>query len=160
MKKGKLYTLILGFCLILLLLAACAAPAPAPAPGPPPGPAPPAKPIELKFANFFPPVAKMSILGEDFIAEIDKRTNGRVKITIYAGGALGAPSHSCQVQSISPLSRAVYISGGGIDAVASPSAANVAASTGDGEAVFRPFRSSRVFTSFVEKQLKRPVGPT
>lgn len=33
----------------------------------------------------------MSILGEDFIAEIDKRTNGRVKITYFPGGSLLDP---------------------------------------------------------------------
>lgn len=89
MNKKKLFSLMMGVCMVALLVA-CAAPTPAPAPAP--APAPPAKPIELKFANFFPPVAKMSTLGEDFIAEIDKRTNGRVKITYFPGGSLLGPA--------------------------------------------------------------------
>jgi len=34
----------------------------------------------------------MSTLGEDFIAEIDKRTNGQVKITYFPGGSLLGPA--------------------------------------------------------------------
>jgi len=46
------------------------------------------KVITLKFANFFPPVGKQTLIGKEFIEEIEKRTHGRVKITYYPGGTL------------------------------------------------------------------------
>ncbi len=47
-----------------------------------------AKVINLKFANFFPPPAKQSKMCEEFIAEVEKRTDGRIKIRYFAGGSL------------------------------------------------------------------------
>jgi TRAP-type transport system periplasmic protein len=44
--------------------------------------------IHLKFANFFPPASAPSKICEKFIADIENRTDGRVKITYYAGGSL------------------------------------------------------------------------
>jgi len=44
--------------------------------------------IKLKFANYFPPPAPHSKICEDFIAELEKRTNGRVKVQYFAGGSL------------------------------------------------------------------------
>ena len=44
--------------------------------------------IKLKFANFFPPPAGQSKICEEFCAEVEKRTNGRVKIQYFAGGSL------------------------------------------------------------------------
>ncbi len=44
--------------------------------------------IKLKFANYFPPPAPHSKICEDFIADVEKRTNGRVKIQYFAGGSL------------------------------------------------------------------------
>lgn len=44
--------------------------------------------IKLKFANYFPPPAMHSKICEDFIAELEKRTNGRVKVQYFAGGSL------------------------------------------------------------------------
>jgi len=46
------------------------------------------KAIELKFANFFPPPSRQSKIAEDFIAELEQRTGGRVKIRYFAGGSL------------------------------------------------------------------------
>ncbi len=46
------------------------------------------KVISLKFANYFPPVAKQTLIGNEFIEEIERRTAGRVKITYYPGGTL------------------------------------------------------------------------
>jgi len=54
-------------------------------------PAPPAfaaDVIKLKFANYFPPPAPHSKICEDFIADLEKRTNGRVKVQYFAGGSL------------------------------------------------------------------------
>jgi len=44
--------------------------------------------IKLKFANYFPPPAGQSKICEEFIADVEKRTNGRVKIQYFAGGSL------------------------------------------------------------------------
>ena len=44
--------------------------------------------IELSYANFFPPTHFNAILGEEWAQEIEKRTDGRVKITYYPGGSL------------------------------------------------------------------------
>ncbi|UCD82566.1 MAG: TRAP transporter substrate-binding protein [Desulfobacterales bacterium] len=44
--------------------------------------------IQLKFANYFPPPAPHSKICEDFIAELEKRTDGRVKVQYFAGGSL------------------------------------------------------------------------
>ena len=44
--------------------------------------------IKLKFANYFPPPAPHSKICEDFIAEVEKRSGGRVKIQYFAGGSL------------------------------------------------------------------------
>jgi len=46
------------------------------------------KPIELSYANFFPPTHIQSQLPESWCKEIEKRTNGKVKITYYPGGTL------------------------------------------------------------------------
>lgn len=44
--------------------------------------------IELKFANYFPPPSGQSKIGEEFIADVERRTGGRVKIQYFAGGSL------------------------------------------------------------------------
>lgn len=53
---------------------------------------PAAKAIELNYSIFFPPTHIQTRTAEAWAKEIETRTNGRVKITIFAGGALtGAP---------------------------------------------------------------------
>jgi TRAP-type C4-dicarboxylate transport system substrate-binding protein len=44
--------------------------------------------IELSYANFFPPTHIQGKLGDEWAKEIEKRTNGRVRVTYYPGGAL------------------------------------------------------------------------
>jgi TRAP-type C4-dicarboxylate transport system substrate-binding protein len=46
------------------------------------------KVYEFSYSVFFPPVHKNSILAQKFSDEINKRTNGKVKITVFAGGTL------------------------------------------------------------------------
>ncbi|RJR48856.1 MAG: C4-dicarboxylate ABC transporter substrate-binding protein [Desulfobacteraceae bacterium] len=54
--------------------------------------------IQMKFANFFPPASAPSKLCEKFIADIEERTGGRVKITYYPGGSLAkAPAMAMAV---------------------------------------------------------------
>jgi len=46
------------------------------------------KVITLKFANYLPAPAGQSKICEEFNAELEKRTDGRVKIRYFAGGSL------------------------------------------------------------------------
>ncbi|MBW2039822.1 MAG: TRAP transporter substrate-binding protein, partial [Deltaproteobacteria bacterium] len=75
MKGSKLFLVIslVSVLVILPLFSAHAAPQ---------------KPIELTYANFFPPTHIQAKLGQDWIKEVEKRTNGKVKITYFPGGAL------------------------------------------------------------------------
>lgn len=52
------------------------------------------KPIELSYSIFFPAPHKNTILAAEWAKEIEKRTNGRVKITIFPGGTL-TPADKC-----------------------------------------------------------------
>lgn len=47
-----------------------------------------AKTINLTYSNFFPPTHGHAIAGANMIKEIEKRTNGRVKISYFPGGTL------------------------------------------------------------------------
>lgn len=44
--------------------------------------------INLKYTNWFPPVHAMNVLAQEWCKEIEKRTNGKVKITYFPGGTL------------------------------------------------------------------------
>ena len=44
--------------------------------------------VELSYSIFFPPTHAQGIAGANWAKEIEKRTNGRVKINVYAGGTL------------------------------------------------------------------------
>lgn len=47
-----------------------------------------AKPIELSYSIFFPPSHIQAKTAEEWAREVEKRTDGRVKITTYPGGSL------------------------------------------------------------------------
>jgi TRAP-type C4-dicarboxylate transport system substrate-binding protein len=49
-----------------------------------------AKPIELSYSIFFPAPAPQTQVATDWAKEIERRTKGRVKITIFPGGTLTA----------------------------------------------------------------------
>jgi len=53
-----------------------------------------AKPIELTYSNFFPAPHKNAVLSVEWGKEIEKRTNGRVKVTVFPGGTL-TPAAQC-----------------------------------------------------------------
>lgn len=44
--------------------------------------------FRLTYSNYFPPTHKMAILGQEFCQEIEKQSEGRVKITYYPGGTM------------------------------------------------------------------------
>jgi TRAP-type C4-dicarboxylate transport system substrate-binding protein len=46
------------------------------------------KPIELKYGMHFVSTHKQAALGAEWGKEVEKRTNGRVKVTMYPGGTL------------------------------------------------------------------------
>jgi TRAP-type C4-dicarboxylate transport system substrate-binding protein len=48
----------------------------------------PAKPIELSYSIFFPPSHIQYLTAEAWAKELENRTNGRLKITLYPGGTL------------------------------------------------------------------------
>jgi len=48
------------------------------------------KPIELTYSIFFPAMHKNTVLANEWAKEIETRTDGRVKITVFPGGTLTA----------------------------------------------------------------------
>lgn len=65
------------------------------------------KVIRLKYANFFPPVHKQSVIADEWCKELEKRTKGRVKVTYLPGGTLvPAPqSYEGAVRGIADISQ-------------------------------------------------------
>ena len=89
MKRTGFMQILLAAILVLVLAAACG-PAPA-APSDNTSAAPAVsdnKTYEFTYSVFFPPVHKNAILAQKFADEINARTNGRVKITVFSGGTL------------------------------------------------------------------------
>jgi len=87
LKTKRGLTLLTSICLVsvlaaLALMSACAQPTPTPTPTPVTGT------IELKFNDYFPPPAKQCKICEEFITDMDKLSDGRVKISFYPGGSL------------------------------------------------------------------------
>ena len=52
------------------------------------------KPIELNYSIFFPAPHKNAVLSTEWAKEIEKRTDGKVKITMFYGGTL-TPADKC-----------------------------------------------------------------
>jgi TRAP-type C4-dicarboxylate transport system substrate-binding protein len=74
-----------------------------------PGGAVAADPIKLNYSIFFPAPHKNTVLANEWAQEIEKRTNGAVKITIFAGGTL-TPADKCYdgvVKGISDVGMSV-----------------------------------------------------
>jgi TRAP-type C4-dicarboxylate transport system substrate-binding protein len=50
--------------------------------------------VSLKLANFFPPEQRISVAMDQWCQEVEKRTEGRVKVTQFAGGTLTPPTQT------------------------------------------------------------------
>ncbi|MGE5293284.1 MAG: TRAP transporter substrate-binding protein [Solirubrobacterales bacterium] len=72
--------------------------------------APGAKPIELSYSVFFPPTHIQAQTAEAWAKEVEKRTNGKVKITMYAGGTLTNPQQCYEgvVNGISDIGMSCF----------------------------------------------------
>lgn len=68
------------------------------------------KVIELNYSNFFPAPHQNSILAEQWCKEVGKRTNGRVKITHFAGGTLtpAGQTYDSVVKGIADIGYSVF----------------------------------------------------
>jgi TRAP-type C4-dicarboxylate transport system substrate-binding protein len=67
------------------------------------------KPFELSYSIFFPAPHKNTVLANAWAKEIEKRTRGRVKITLFPGGTL-TPADKCYdgvVKGISDIGMSV-----------------------------------------------------
>jgi TRAP-type transport system periplasmic protein len=68
------------------------------------------KQIKLNYSIFFPAPHKNAVLATEWAKEIEKRTNGRVKITVFPGGTL-TPADKCYdgvVNGISDIGSSVF----------------------------------------------------
>jgi TRAP-type C4-dicarboxylate transport system substrate-binding protein len=52
------------------------------------------KPVTLRFSTFFPPSHKNAIITADWCKEVEKRTNGKVKVRHYPGATLTPPAQT------------------------------------------------------------------
>jgi TRAP-type C4-dicarboxylate transport system substrate-binding protein len=48
----------------------------------------PANAVKLRLANYFPPTSDQGVLFQEFSNELQKRSNGQIQVTYYAGGTL------------------------------------------------------------------------
>lgn len=67
------------------------------------------KVVKLRYSNFFPPVHAIGKLSEEWCKEVEKRTNGRVKISHFAGGTLTPPmqTYDSTVKGICDIGQAL-----------------------------------------------------
>ena len=73
-------------------------------------PSPAAEPvIRLKYASFMPPAHPIAQLSDQWGKELEKRTNGRVKISHFAGGTLTPPmqTYDSTVKGICDIGQAL-----------------------------------------------------
>jgi TRAP-type C4-dicarboxylate transport system substrate-binding protein len=67
------------------------------------------KPAEFSYSIFFPATHKHTVLAGEWTKEVEKRTGGRVKITLFPGGTL-TPAPTCYdgvVKGISDIGMSV-----------------------------------------------------
>jgi TRAP-type transport system periplasmic protein len=66
--------------------------------------------ITLNYSNFFPANHKHSLLADQWCQEVNKRTNGKVKVTMYHGGTLTSPqlAYDGVVKGLSDVAMGVF----------------------------------------------------
>jgi TRAP-type transport system periplasmic protein len=52
------------------------------------------KVITLRYANLFPPASKVSVISDEWCKEVEKKTNGRVKVQYFPASSLSRPSET------------------------------------------------------------------
>ncbi|MDI7259302.1 MAG: TRAP transporter substrate-binding protein [Thermodesulfobacteriota bacterium] len=67
------------------------------------------KPVELNYSTFFPAPHRMTVLAVEWGKELEKRTDGRVKVTMFPGGTLtkGEVAYDGVVKGISDFALSV-----------------------------------------------------
>lgn len=70
----------------------------------------PDKVVELKYSIFFPPTHIQCVMAESWAREVEKRTEGRVKITLFPAGALTSAKNCYEgvVNGISDLGMSCF----------------------------------------------------
>jgi TRAP-type transport system periplasmic protein len=68
------------------------------------------KVIRLKYANYWPTAHQHCALSDQWVKEIEKRTNGRVKITHFSGGTIAPPqqTYDAAVKGIADFSQTLF----------------------------------------------------
>ncbi|UCG63404.1 MAG: TRAP transporter substrate-binding protein [Deltaproteobacteria bacterium] len=97
MKKNGLLTILFAFCFLFSLTFAFV-------------PSIEAQTINLTYSNFFPPTHGHGIQGDEMAKEIEKRTNGRVKVSYFPGGTLTKPRvcYDGVVKGISDIGQSCF----------------------------------------------------
>jgi TRAP-type C4-dicarboxylate transport system substrate-binding protein len=67
------------------------------------------KVIKLRYASYFPPTHPVSKLTEEWSKEVEKRTDGRIKITFFPGNTLTPPMQTYEsvVKGIADIGHAM-----------------------------------------------------
>jgi TRAP-type C4-dicarboxylate transport system substrate-binding protein len=68
------------------------------------------KPIELTYANITPGTHKLSLSFVEWAKEVDKRTNGKVKVTVFSSSTLSPPDkcYDGVIKGISDIGMSVF----------------------------------------------------
>ncbi len=71
-----------------------------------------AKPIELKFAYYLPTIHKVHTdIVVPFARDLEKRTNGRIKVTVYPGEALAKAKDNYDTAVLGMTDIALFVHG-------------------------------------------------
>jgi TRAP-type transport system periplasmic protein len=67
------------------------------------------KVIKLRYSNLYPPVHPISKLSEEWCKEVEKRTNGRVKVSYFPGNTLTPPmqTYDSTVKGIADIGQSL-----------------------------------------------------
>ena len=88
----------IGFCLMMFFMVTCIVSSPASAQD---------RSVTLRFSNQFATTSGNSIVLEEWCKEVEKRTNGKVKVRYYPGGTLNSPpqAYDSVVQGVVDVSN-------------------------------------------------------